>query len=50
MNLIMSLNHLNLAQVVYALNIRPPFSKCVLPEVKTMMDGRSIDVIFGKFS
>ena len=29
---------------------RPPFSERVLSKVKTMTDGRSIDVISGNFS
>ena len=42
--------HINMAQVVYAMRPRPPFSTRVLPKVKSMTDGRSVDVIFGKFS
>ena len=29
---------------------RSPFSKCVLPKVKIMTDGKSVDVISGNFS
>ena len=32
------------------MNPRPPFIERVLPEVKTMTDGRSVEVISGNFS
>ena len=38
------------AQVVYSMDPRPPFSERVLPKVKAMTDGRSVDVISGNFS
>ena len=37
-------------QVVYAMGPKPPFSKRILPKIKIMTDGRSVDVISGNFS
>ena len=37
-------------QVVYAMDPRPPFSERVLPMVKTMTDGRSVNLISGDLS
>ena len=39
-----------LRQVVYAMGPRPPFPKRILPKIKTIMDGRNVDVISGNFS
>ena len=43
-------NSFCLYQVVYAMGPRPPFSKCILPKIKIMMDERSVDIISGNFS
>ena len=37
-------------QVMYAMDSRPSFTERVLPKVKTMSDGRSVDVISGNFN
>ena len=50
LNLVHGFNHISLNQVVYAMGLKPPFSKRVFLKVKIMTDGRNVDVISGTFS
>ena len=49
-HLCIHLDFILVAQVVYSMVPRAPFSKCVLCMIKIMTDGRSVDVISGTFS
>ena len=49
-NMIITYYFTGMDQVMYAMVLRPPFSKRVLHMIKILTDGRSVDLICGNFS